>query len=408
MDQAINHTNTEEIPPEESWQQVIFHGDGKSYFSIWILNLVLTLLTLGIYSAWATVRDRRYIYGNVEVAGGRFDFHGRPLQILIGRIIAIVLLIAWTQGHYIHFSVQLIAIGIVLVLFPWFLVRAMSFRLRNTSLRNLRFNFCADTRSAYVLFGKYLLIAGLSVAVMYWSLFSAFGTLDPETMQQEPDSQMAMGPVIQLMVTYLFFMIGFCFLYPAFVCDIRRFSVNNTEYGDHPFAAKLFKADFIGYFWAAIGIAVGTTIVVGIAMSVLLGLTAYLQAGNESKSIALIMIIVVAGYVIMGLCYLLGYAFWQVRTTNKIFSVLQLEHVRFRSNLEVWPLSKILLGNTLMLIMTLGFAYPWTRIRLMRYKLQAVEYMGDADQFSGSRVSDVGALGDEVGDSFDLDFGFGF
>ncbi|MCS6766168.1 MAG: DUF898 domain-containing protein, partial [Candidatus Protistobacter heckmanni] len=34
-----------------------FTGSGAEYFRIWIVNLSLSVLTLGIYSAWAKVID---------------------------------------------------------------------------------------------------------------------------------------------------------------------------------------------------------------------------------------------------------------------------------------------------------------------------------------------------------------
>ncbi len=37
-----------------------FTGDGREYFRIWIVNVSLTVITLGIYSAWAKVRRMRY------------------------------------------------------------------------------------------------------------------------------------------------------------------------------------------------------------------------------------------------------------------------------------------------------------------------------------------------------------
>lgn len=39
-----------------------FTGDGAEYFRIWVINLLLTLATLGIYSAWAKVRKARYFW----------------------------------------------------------------------------------------------------------------------------------------------------------------------------------------------------------------------------------------------------------------------------------------------------------------------------------------------------------
>src|SRR5215471_19629889 len=75
-------------PPEP----LRFTGTGSGYFGIWIVNLLLTILTLGIYSAWAKVRRLQYFYRHTELAGSSFDFHGSPVRILIGRILALLLL----------------------------------------------------------------------------------------------------------------------------------------------------------------------------------------------------------------------------------------------------------------------------------------------------------------------------
>src|SRR3954469_3451477 len=67
-----------------------FRGNGGEYFRIWIVNLLLTIVTFGIYSAWAKVRRLRYFYGNTYLDGHPFEFHGRPLAILKGRVIVFV------------------------------------------------------------------------------------------------------------------------------------------------------------------------------------------------------------------------------------------------------------------------------------------------------------------------------
>ncbi|HEY3984739.1 DUF898 family protein, partial [Cedecea sp.] len=81
--------NTSQSP---GLHRIKFHGAGGEYFSIWLVNMLLTCLTLGIYSAWATVRSRRYFYGNTELDGDRFDYHAKPVQILIGRLLVIGLI----------------------------------------------------------------------------------------------------------------------------------------------------------------------------------------------------------------------------------------------------------------------------------------------------------------------------
>ena len=68
-----------------------FDAHGGEYFRIWIVNLLLTIVTLGIYSAWAKVRKLQYLYGHTRLAGSAFGYHGEPLKILRGRLIAAAL-----------------------------------------------------------------------------------------------------------------------------------------------------------------------------------------------------------------------------------------------------------------------------------------------------------------------------
>ena len=43
---------------------VVFTGSGSEYFRIWIINLLLTLATAGLYLPWAKARRLRYFMGN--------------------------------------------------------------------------------------------------------------------------------------------------------------------------------------------------------------------------------------------------------------------------------------------------------------------------------------------------------
>src|SRR3984957_7341822 len=90
-----------------------FTGSGAQYFGIWIVNLLLTIVTLGIYSAWAKVRRLQYFYRHTEVAGSSFDFHGSPIRILVGRVLALVMLIAYNYSVRLH-SIWTLIILVVL------------------------------------------------------------------------------------------------------------------------------------------------------------------------------------------------------------------------------------------------------------------------------------------------------
>ncbi len=67
---------------------IIFKGNTAEYFGIWIVNLLLSIVTLGIYSAWAKVRRKKYFYHNTLIENVGFDYHAKPISILKGRLIA--------------------------------------------------------------------------------------------------------------------------------------------------------------------------------------------------------------------------------------------------------------------------------------------------------------------------------
>jgi hypothetical protein len=54
-----------------------FTGTGGEYFRIWIVNVMLSVVTLGIYSAWAKVRRLRYFYRHTRISGASFDLPRR-------------------------------------------------------------------------------------------------------------------------------------------------------------------------------------------------------------------------------------------------------------------------------------------------------------------------------------------
>ncbi len=62
-----------------------FTGTGAEYFRLWVVNAALTLLTLGIYSAWAKVRKVGYFARNTRAFGDPLHFTANPWAILRGR-----------------------------------------------------------------------------------------------------------------------------------------------------------------------------------------------------------------------------------------------------------------------------------------------------------------------------------
>jgi len=395
-----DHTHEQDLNAQaDARQQIKFTGTGLEFFKIWIVNLLLTLVTLGIYSAWATVRTRRYFYGNTHVAGSRFDFHGTGLQILVGRVIALVLLLGWSQGHFIHPYLPIVCIAIVIGLFPWFMVRALRFRMRNTSLHNLRFNFSGTSPQAYkILLGYLFVLLALSMGSVLF--FSDFIT--------NPGEQPNVSDFTGFFLFVLFSMLVYLLIYPAFVCDSRKFYINHAAFGDHRFSAQLARRGFISAFFRALLMFVvfmGIAAVVGGAIAFGSQINAFFDAGTPTPVTVFVGVIVVYG--LFGLASIVPAAYWQVFVFNASFCYLELGgNVKFKAMLATKPFAWLLITNLFMVLFSLGLAYPWAAVRLAKYKLEVISYHGDLSAFEGRSSDDKYALGEEVGSAFDVEFGF--
>jgi len=103
---------------------------------------------------------------------------------------------------------------------------------------------------------------------------------------------------------------------------------------------------------------------------------------------------------------LLPFSVWKVSTTNYVISATRFENLQFKMEMKVWSYWWIMVTNAFMAVISLGLAIPWTRIRMIRYKLSCLSVQGELAVYQGSNVGSQAATGDEIGDAFDIDFGF--
>jgi uncharacterized membrane protein YjgN (DUF898 family) len=68
---------------------------------------------------------------------------------------------------------------------------------------------------------------------------------------------------------------------------------------------------------------------------------------------------------------------------------------RFRSTVTGRAYLNLHVGNILLLIVTLGFAWPWTTIRTIQFHLNNLSLIGALDEASISQESDAAPLTSE-------------
>ena len=82
----------EVVAPASRALSVTYDGTVGRITRIALRNALFNLLTLGIYRFWAKTRLRRYIWASVTFDGDRLEYTGRPVELLLGFLVAFVVL----------------------------------------------------------------------------------------------------------------------------------------------------------------------------------------------------------------------------------------------------------------------------------------------------------------------------
>lgn len=68
-----------------------FHGNWQDFAKIAAVNVILTIITLGIYRFWATTREREYLWSQTQFIDERFEWTGKGKELFIGFVIVVIL-----------------------------------------------------------------------------------------------------------------------------------------------------------------------------------------------------------------------------------------------------------------------------------------------------------------------------
>lgn len=148
-----------------------FTGSGSEYFKIWIVNIVLSALTLGIYSAWAKVRRKQYFYGSTEVNETSFNYLADPIKILKGRVMVFTGFVLYSLVNQFYPVAGSVLLLVFIPALPWLVVRSLAFNARNSAIRNIRFNFRGTYLEAAKVFLFWPLLLPLTLGFIFPYLF---------------------------------------------------------------------------------------------------------------------------------------------------------------------------------------------------------------------------------------------
>lgn len=367
---------------------VEFGGTGGEYFRIWIVNLLLTLVTLGIYYPWAKVRKLRWFYGHTQVAGHAFDFHGEPKKMLRGSMLAGVLVLVYSVAGELSAFGGLAAAIVVASLWPLLLRSSLQFRLANTSWCGLRFSFSGSVREAYVAVAPPLLLFLLPTTL------AAFQTADAGL---APATLTALEVVV--VVASLLMLLGL----PYFLWRFKRYQHGHYRLGQLRTEWKGELRAVYALCLRTFGIVLLPVALIGAGMA---GIFAGGSLGVGMLLMPLMFALVLAGMVVI---YIVAPAYFTVRMQNLAWTKTGNRYMRLRSQLALGPYVKLQLVNWLLVMFSMGLYWPWAVVSTRRMRLAAITVVSrvEPEELAMAVRPKAGDAAADMGeDLLGLDFGW--
>jgi uncharacterized membrane protein YjgN (DUF898 family) len=369
MNKAINSTDAQCHP-------FVFRGDGGKYFLICLVNVLLCIITLGIYTPWALMKCRRYIYSNMEVNGQSFSYGVTGGNIFVSLLFFMVIYIAVLVSIVARIPALAIVLVIaVFVLLPFMVVKGLRYQAVMTSLNGVRFGFsCSMKRFWWVMVGLPIVLAivlGLCVLLI------------AKMCPADSASEMIISGVVLALVC----IVAIGIFNGTLFSKIMPFLWNNISFGIHRFEVKLDT-----------GYCIKFAILAFVTLIPFIGVAGYImfdQFMDEMRGGSLYgasdimdMSEIMEGLrtrIIAQVVYYFGIAistsYLTVSLRNHFMSRLSLDggRIRFRSTMNYSGMLYRMCALVVVSGITGGLAYPLLKIWMISWQAQNTQVIGDLD-----------------------------
>ncbi len=361
METTMPHSTSTAPPPPipRKTFRLTFHGTGGALFGIFIMNLLKTICTLGIYFFWGKVRTRQFIWGQTEFAGDRFGYHGTGLELFLGWLKAALLfggIIALQNavglGGHPALGAAILWIGLAFLV-PIAQIGALRYRLSRSSWRSVRFSFQGEVQPFLIMSIRGLILTALTLGVFY----------------------------------------------PFYECESRGYLIRHCRFGSFKFE---FDGKPLDLFWIYV-----KHILAGMAGAATMFALIFawrdkspLQSGDPAAMMAAVFsmilpLILVYGIVLLSLAVKRRQFYWH----HTSFA-----GARFKTTVTMGNLFGLYATNLLLLAATLGLAFPWITVRSRQYDCDHLTLTGALDLNAIQQDARTAtAVGEELSGFLDVD-----
>ncbi len=361
-----------------------FTGSGGEYFRVWIVNVLLSIVTLGFYTPWARRRTAQYFYSHTLVTDSPLEFTAPQGKMVKGFVLLVLITLAYNIAAK---TGQDTAVGLFLLagaaLAPFIWASAMRFRLGATRWRGLRLQFSASWKEVYI--ASWPVFA---LALVWFGVFFGLQMLSPElsdvlqAAEEEarkprmPPFTAAMGGllVLGLVLTVL------CFIRLEY--NYKSLLVLRAQLGAEHGRWKPVYMDFVKIWLATVAVFIVCVVLVSVLISVL-GIFVLFLASAPAR------------------------AYREARMFQLMWNNIGVGQVaRFKCDLPSAGYVWLRIKNMLLTLFTLGLYRPFARVSEYRMKVESVTVFvkGGVEQVAGRMVrQQQGGLGDALADAAGLD-----
>ncbi len=347
-----------------------FNSNWREFAPIAFTNLLLCIVTLGIYTFWARTRERRYLWSQTRFIDDQLEWTGTGLELMIGYVLAIVLF--GLPVAALQFGLQAMILrgypgyagitGIVLYFGLLYLVgiaifRALRYRLSRTFWRGIRggsheqglrfgFSYVWRTIAGSLLLGLLIPWSMVSLWNKRWDSMS-FGPM-------QFDSNARVAPIFGRFLLF--------YLSPIFILVLLGLL---AYWGMFPAPGKL----------------------------------APTPATMQQQVIVIAILAYLMFFVVLGLIALVFYAAY----FREVIGNLTLGELSFEFTATTWDWLKLALGSLLLVVVTLGIGQIFIGYRNWTFFVRHMRAYGDVriDALTQSTTREPGQ-GEGLLDAFDV------
>jgi uncharacterized membrane protein YjgN (DUF898 family) len=341
-----------------------FTGRWTEYLPIALTNLLLTIVTLGIYRFWAKARERRYLWSRTRFIDDSLEWTGTGKEMFIGFVIVMV------------------------VLLPAFF--AIQFALQALALRGQ------------------VLLAGLLIIALYVGLFYLIGVAQFRALRYRlsrswwhgirggsDDGGWEFG--LKYIGKTLLGLIPFGLLVPWSMVSLWNDRWNRMSFGQNPFDASATTDGLFGRWLLVYLVPFAGVIVMSIGM---VGIMSSVGSGRDpTAAMGTVFLFLIGFYLAIILVTLSYYALFY----RQVAAATSVAGIEFAFTAHTMDWLKLILGTIGLIIVTLGFGLMFVGYRNWSFIVRHMEATGEVN-LDLLKQSQTRAPGDAEGlaDAFDI------